>query len=394
MPAPRDLLPALTPLRFPAALAAIVVHIGFTEALRLPDGPQLPPRLWNLWAGLSFFFVLSGFILTHNYLNEFQKPTAKGVWNFLAARLSRVYPVHVLALLLMLPVQASLLAGGEFGPPALAVGLQLGFGIAWVPLDTRLADSFNSPAWSLSAEWFFYLLLPFLIPALTRGSVARRAAVVALVLAPWAVAVVLALTGQVGPMAPYRVPAVRAFDFVAGVLLALWWHRPRAAAVAPPTGARAALAEFAALALAVAWFWVLVLRTKRPEVMAITGWCGIHVPPFLPLIWVLANGRGPLARLLATKVPTYLGDISFALYMLHMPVINYFAYYGHHIGFGGLPWAARFGCVLGTALVFAVACYHLFELPIRDRLRRAISIKKPKPAVPLIETPPEVRKAA
>lgn len=376
----REPLPALTPLRFPAALTAVLFHVWVL--LKGPGG-QLPPvEVWHLWSGVSFFFVLSGFILTYNYLDDLRSPTRRAVWNFLVARWARTYPVHVLAILFMLPLHLRPLMEGVFGNPTILVLTQLGLGHAFLPMTMHKANAFNSPSWTLSAEWFFYLSLPFLIPALTTGSLRRRVLVVALALTPWLLAVCGMFGWKVlGPITPYRYPPVRMADFVAGVLLALLWHRLRGAGVpAVRSVGRATTIELAALLFTGAWAWALIRSVKNFEWLMATGWLGVYIPPFLLLLWVLAHGGGWVSRLLASRVPTYLGDISFAFYMLHMPVLVYFHTYGPKLGAPGWWWLGQWFAVVGTSFVLAVVCYHLYEIPLRDRLRRWLSIRRPVPA--------------
>jgi peptidoglycan/LPS O-acetylase OafA/YrhL len=390
----RDLLPALTPLRFPAAFAAVLFHVW--GLLRGPNGTIPPLEIWHLWAGVSFFFLLSGFILTYNYLDEFRNPTRRGVWNFLVARWARTYPVHLLAFLIILPLDYNKLLRGDFGNPYISVATQLLLGHAWLPMTMNKAMAFNSPSWSLSAEWFFYLTLPLLIPALVSGPRWRRALVALLALTPWMLAVA-GMFGStlLGPITPYRYPPVRMVDFLAGVLLALAWNRRHGAGVvpAPRSVGRATAVEIGAVLVTAVWGAALVVTIKDVKWLMATGWIGVYLPAFLLVIWVLARGGGLVSRLLASRLPTYLGDISFAFYMLHLPILAYFHSDGHRIGAPGWPWAVQWAAVLATSLISAAACYHLYEIPLRDFLRKRLSFRKPKVAVPAPEEVP-IRRAA
>ncbi len=389
----RDLLPALTPLRFPAAFAAVLFHVW--GMILGPNGKIPPLAIWHLWAGVSFFFILSGFILTYNYLDEFRQPTRRGVWNFLVARWARTYPMHVFGLVLIAPFSYKPLVEGAYGNPYICVATQLFLGHAFLPMTLTKAHAFNSPSWSLSAEWFFYLTLPLLIPALTSGPRWRRVVVVLLGLTPWALAVA-GMFGStlLGPITPYRYPPIRFADFLAGVLLALAWNRRHGAGVTNPRSfKRATLVEVSTVLLALAWMVTLVLTVKKVKWLMATGWIGVYVPPFLMLVWVLARGEGWVSRLLASRVPTYLGDISFAFYMLHQPVLSYFYFDGHRIGANEWFWAVRWVAVIAAALALSMACYHLYEIPLRDRLRRWLSIRKPKVEAPAVEPKVERRAA-
>lgn len=150
-------LDALTSLRFIAA-ATIVVH----HARGYFGVPELWGAAFPLELGVSFFFVLSGFILTYVY------PTLawKDVPRFWLARFARIWPAHVVAfvLLLVLLPSSDLLPADTVRtaiPNLLLVH-------AWSP-NTEYFFSFNGPSWSVSTELGFYALFPLLIVGLRRA---------------------------------------------------------------------------------------------------------------------------------------------------------------------------------------------------------------------------------
>jgi peptidoglycan/LPS O-acetylase OafA/YrhL len=103
----KEEMPSLRPLtsfRFFAALAVFFHHmIGFFfERPRLKELYQA--YYYEGYAGVSFFFVLSGFILTYNYRRVFTSPKVREVWAFYVARLARIYPLHVLSFLVLVAV--------------------------------------------------------------------------------------------------------------------------------------------------------------------------------------------------------------------------------------------------------------------------------------------------
>ena len=109
--------------------------------------------------GVSFFFVLSGFILTYNYADTFRNGVSlvnyrRFVWD----RLTKIYPVHVLALLLVMPI-AVLSPNLPLDWRALPFHLLL-LQCFWPAPTPPFHEYFNVPSWSISCEWFFYLLAP------------------------------------------------------------------------------------------------------------------------------------------------------------------------------------------------------------------------------------------
>ena len=151
----------LTAFRFFAALAVFLHHVG-DFCGRDPILARLYRRvLFEGFSGVSFFFLLSGFILTYNYHQIFASMRGCAVWRFYVARFARIYPVHVLAFAAMLP-----LCYGEF---FVAQGIAIKRALtnltliqSFIPLRDYYF-SFNAPSWSLSDEFFFYALLPLLL---------------------------------------------------------------------------------------------------------------------------------------------------------------------------------------------------------------------------------------
>jgi peptidoglycan/LPS O-acetylase OafA/YrhL len=148
-------LDSLTALRFFAAAMVVVSHAaGLFHFMNKPAIVDLP-----LAQGVSFFFVLSGFILTYNY------PDLSGIkatGKFWRARLARVWPAHAFALLLGIFI-LDLKPLTQMGVP-LYQNIIAHFAMVhgWI-LQEQFFFSINPPSWSISTEFAFYLLFPLLI---------------------------------------------------------------------------------------------------------------------------------------------------------------------------------------------------------------------------------------
>ena len=156
-------LAALTSLRFVAAFSVLVLHY---RDLLGPMPAWIYRGIVGGQYGVTFFFILSGFILTYRYAAWFEGGVAGAdFWRFQRFRFARIYPIYVVGLLLDTPChlverfQAGQLAdvGQTWWASWLLnlIGLQ-----AWVPA-TPFAMFWNTPAWSVSAELFFYATFPF-----------------------------------------------------------------------------------------------------------------------------------------------------------------------------------------------------------------------------------------
>ena len=150
----QDRLPALTGLRAFAACNIVFFHFSNPQWF----GP-FAPIVDNGYTAVSFFLLLSGFILSYNYSARAQRGELVH-WRFWVARLSRLYPVYAFALILslgMLYAEWSARSHAEFFEGLALTPLLLQ---GWVP---SLSTFWNTPAWTMSTEAFFYIVFPFAV---------------------------------------------------------------------------------------------------------------------------------------------------------------------------------------------------------------------------------------
>lgn len=374
----RPHLRALTGLRFVAAFQVLAYH-----ALPIAAAPGWVRALVGSgYVGVSLFFVLSGFVLTYTYHDALLDGSATRR-DFLVARVARLYPVYLLALAAAIPPLFWFLERKHAIPnPAWLVrilSLNAGLLQAWNP---RMACVVNCPAWSLSVEAFFYVAFLVLLPVMARWKVRGLllAAACAWALSMVAPLVYLSLLPD-KPVAPtahslgqwlYVVkfnPLLRFPEFVMGVAagrLFLLEKRSRA-----PWHA---WLEAGAAACVVA---VLLASPGLPFLLLHNG---LLAPAFAALVYALARGAGPLSRALSTRVLTRLGAASFALYILHVPLLAWMAR-GYDV-FGVRPPAQPWTFIVytGVAVALSLLVFRYVEEPARRALRRRLS--RPRSASP------------
>jgi peptidoglycan/LPS O-acetylase OafA/YrhL len=358
----------LTGVRFVAALWVVAFHIylfnGDDLAATHPAiDAVVGPIAGQGDLGVDLFFLLSGFVLAHNYLERLgARPSLSGAIDFLWLRVARIWPLYMVAILgggLLLSWRFTLWGTRPNVPLTLShlVSQTLmvqQWGAAQVP-DT----SWTGPAWSISAEWLAYLAFPLLAVVVWR--LRRHAAPgLVLVLAGLVLLPTLLWTAQSHTQAaPYMWLARLASEFTCGALLS---------AATGHDGSRLAraggwLAPVAVVTTA-AWLYVAE-QVGRP-------WMGpLVLAAFPALVLGLAHGEGRLHRWLGSPLMVLGGGLSFALYLVHVPLLKLFR---DAVAHGAVPLDPdlRLYGELVIALVSILLAWVLFrhvEEPARHRLR-------------------------
>ena len=346
-------LRSLTGLRFVAAFLVLGYHYLYYlggDAKRL-----LLPIFGRGGAGVGMFFILSGFVLMWS-----RRPhdTARSVY---VRRAARILPAYVLAWALAGVVAAWL------HQPLTAHGgvLTLLLLQAWVP-DPNIYWGWNSVAWSLSCEAFFYLLFPLISIKLMRRT-DRQLLALAVVL-PLVTIAAAVVASHHTPLSPplgsnlgtvgwlvYICPLARLPEFVLGCVLALLLSRGRARRIPVGLAVMVTIAGYAAA-------YQLDRLTSQTAVLVI---------PFALLITALAQadvGRAP-SRTLANRALVQLGVWSYGFYLFHGLVLQSAEHYL-------TPPSALPDALLGLAgiaagaVVVAALSHRLVERPINVAVRR------------------------
>ena len=354
-------LTSLTGIRFYAVLLVFVTH-----ATELPGLEWL--RHVHLFkvtgqAGVSVFFVLSGFILTYNYAGVFEGGVSMGSWSqFVWNRLAKIYPMHFLTLLIAVPLQ---LFSPNLPLDWRAVPVQLLMGQCFLPFAHPPLHAFlNGPSWSISCEFFFYLLAPFAICWLGRW---RKLLTSGLILAGYLAVVAVYLYStkpdeQPGYFQYYFAPT-RFIEFMSGICVAFAYLRNTKAMTASLTTICTAAAVILLCAGA-------ILQKLHP-------WPFQYAINYLPgatlLIYTLSRGRGRVAGHLGLQSMELLGMASYSFYLIHMPVIRCIrGLFRHfHVLVPSAPVIALsvIGCFV-IAQVCAIGMFRFLEVPSQQALKR------------------------
>ncbi len=339
------------------------------------------------WQFVDFFFVLSGFVIASGYRQRLRDGMSRA--RFLGLRLGRIYPLHIVMLLLFVVA--------EFGATLLPAGTRTPFdsahSLSTIPLHLTMLHSvglvprltWNDPAWSIATEFWAYVGFALLVPwarkrlDLVLGVVVVVCPLILLAVTPW------------GTNVTFDWGLVRCFyGFALGVLCWTAWQRMGAVAGSPTVGG--SLIEMAAL-IAVTTFVVAADHSR---------WTLFGPPVFAVAVLVFAHERGFVSRLLTTPPLLALGTLSYSIYMTHSFVqarlVNLLQVVDHGTGIaltrpavngattellvGASPLAGTILTVvmLVTVVAVSVVTYRLVELPAQRWTRARLAAPPVTPA--------------
>ena len=360
---------ALTGLRFLAAIMVFCFHFDSSLKTKFFYGPMGG-------IAVSFFFVLSGFILTYVYRDRLK---FGGLKRFYFTRWARIWPLHaacLMATIFLIP----------YAPPVNFPELRLASHWlllqSWIPsMDYVL--SYNGVAWSISTEAFFYLMFPlFLLGGLRNFWWKYIATVGVTALALFAMTKISANPSNVVDThsISHFNPFMRLTEFISGMATAYVFMSTRLRNVKLfqisqwPVVAQTGIETVTLLLAAFSYYifqwlgyygWVSHGLGLGGEVSFWLVYCG-GMPFHALCIFVFAQSDGWLGRFFSTKLMIYLGEISFALYMVHRLIIlmmikNFWAG-------SSLPYWVIISSTLAITIGVSSLLFLMVEMPMKTAL--------------------------
>lgn len=362
-------LDALTGLRFLAAFAVFIHHVSGKFGIS--------HIAWPLGAqAVSFFFVLSGFILTYVYHDRL---TTKTVKKFYFTRWARIWPLHIVCLGLAIG-----LAGWQYSankPDFFAQLITCSLLVqSWVP-NTDWAFAINGVSWSISTEAFFYLMFPvFLLGGQKQFWMKYVGLLTGMILLVTGISA-LSHTSLVGDVDYYRMghtnPLLRLPEFCTGMAIGFIYLN-RAKSETPVIGRWLWLDTVLEL-LCFGLIFGYQYAFRQLQVVAHlynAQWGGPFLASFFNftsgclafavVIYVFSKSRGLFSQILSTRGMVFLGEVSFAFYMVHQLVIRSTLTYSRF--YEGLsPWMIA-ACIGAIALALSIVLFKLVEMPCKSAL--------------------------
>ena len=374
-------LTTLTPLRGIAALIIVIYHCSIDIGPFMPDGHT--HFLDNAWLWVDFFFVLSGFIMCYAYSKHFKENITRSSYKkYIGARFARVYPLHFITtiwafvcavIIVHLTAHMNPFLAEIINPKALPASLLL-----IQSMHLYFTAPLNTPSWSLSTEWWVYMIFPFVVPFFIRlkksGQILTGIAIVAFY---------VFLRYIVGPITPsfHPGPTINIMTdfgffrclagFFAGMLLFTFYEHG--------SGYRIIKRD-----------WFFLLSFIGALVAMHFGVMDIIIIAFFPFILIAAAyNQTMIKRLLDTRPLQRLGDWSFSIYMVHMPII--FTFYAINViqnpkllddTVKAAPQKPNY--VVGMmiclvlvllTLILAAIFYRFVEIPARNYFNKAFKTK-------------------
>lgn len=338
----------LTGMRFFAALAVFLSHLGVD-----PDASLLGRIFHEGYVGVSFFFMLSGFVLSYSYSSKFRAGEINKR-TYILLRIARLAPLHFLTALPFFVLSFS------EGWKHVVIGVaNLSFLQSWIP-HSSFYFSLNAPSWSLSNEMFFYSVFVFLV-FLSFSTLLRIfyffasfVFLTAMVVLFFAADTVLFGSRSFSHWLFYIFPGFRLLEFLVGMIVFEIWSRSFR------------LPSFTFPLAIVLLVTAMYFGKTIPEELRYS----LYYLPFVCLLLLSClNASGVKYGLLCSRTIVFLGDGSFAFYLVHLPVLNKMRSIGIQEEIGSLAFIIT---SLIIVLVSASLIHVIFERPFEHWLKRRI----------------------
>ncbi|HBB9848527.1 TPA: acyltransferase family protein [Escherichia coli] len=331
----------LTGLRFIAALMVYLCHLN-TDYF----GVFVKEMFSQGFIGVSFFFILSGFILSYSYEDKLKNEvTSKR--QFILLRLARIVPMHLLLAMpfILLTIH---LKNFDFSKTLTNILLMQ----SWIPKEDYYF-SLNGVSWSLSDELFFYLMfIPLIYTSITK-KVITAISIITLLLTIYFLKIIQ--TEELNHWLYYIFPVSRLVEFICGMIIYACWKNSRQQTVDS----------------------LLFLISLLPLLIAICYSNNINnslrysLYYLLPMVIFFTSciylRNGVIHTILSSKTLELLGKSSFIFYLIHQPIILFcFKIFGHN------PGPLYLIALLVIITIVSIILYKLVEEPLELMLRKRI----------------------
>ena len=309
------------------------------------------------FVGVSFFFVLSGFILSYNYQRRLDEGeiTKRTFW---VARIARIYPLHWLTLFIAAALGSDAITSGTMDwYKHFFTALTLTN--AYIP-ESNYFFSFNSPSWSLCCEQLFYICFPFLVPLAKNYKK---------LLYIFIVCAILVFVGMYSTPTEsikgywYVNPLTRLPDFMVGMLLFKLYKYLRTKDI---TFWQGSFIEFMSIALFLG-FYLYAAEISKVYRYSCYYW--------LPVAFVLISfslQKGIVSRLLSNRLLVIGGEISYSFYLIHLLILLPYAEWQKESNYH-ISWYISIPILFCITILLSLLSYYYFEKPMNKLVKKLLN---------------------
>lgn len=322
----RNDLHGLTIFRFVTAFYVFLFHCNLRYQADISAWGR--SAIENGAIGMSFFFVLSGFVMAWASRNGIKE-------HYYRSRIARIVPAYLVMGIITLPF----LAEYDFTHTTTYLLLFITTTQSWFP------GSFSQwnfgGSWSVSTEMFFYVVFPFVLPLVQKKPIAVL--IIAILISSLIIPISMILTNSPAFPHYYVSPIHRLPEFISGVALGCIFAQ----------GLRIKKLQISLLVFAITLLLFLSPINNN-------GWMQnnyVTLPATCILIYCLASAS--ISKNILTMPLIYLGKISYSFYLMQLPIMIYITKY--HDTLSSLPTWLIWSILAAINLAMASACYHFVE---------------------------------
>lgn len=297
---------SLTSLRFFAIMGIYFHHFDTFSAQMIENNNMLSNILFEGFIGVTFFYILSGFVITYAYQDRLLENRLSKT-KFLYSRLTKVWPLHILCVAIASIVYGNLqsLFSGRAVPVIFLFQ-------SFIP-NSGYNFSFNGVSWSLSDELFFYIIFTGLIYLSTKNLIKVFLSLFAIILfyGYW-IGMTLEMSGWIF----YINPFFRCIDFIGGILL---YRATKSCKIKEIMKNKqiATILEGSSLLL----LFICIMLGIYQRVNLLWRFDIFYLFPMMFIVLVFSYNAGRLSKLLSHRFFVSLGNASFAFYLIHQIVL-------------------------------------------------------------------------
>lgn len=335
----------LTGLRFFAALLVFASHSNWSASA------EFYQRIFKEgYVGVSFFFMLSGFVLSTSYKNKI----SNGVISFKKysfLRIARLTPLHFAT---AFPFIALAFYKGDIDFTSLL--LNLTYLQSFIP-SSNIYFSFNAPSWSLSNEMFFYICF-FPLAIISIKNLYLSTLSLLFIVITSAIIVnntigndIIYGNSSFAHWLFYIFPAFRILEFLVGMIIYNVWSK----------GIRLHRCFIPISYIALLAFMYCAIKIPEPFRMSL-----YYLPVVALFLFSHLTDSSNINRFYSTRIMVLLGNASFAFYLIHQPLINIFR---HKLSSFNLSDIALFSVSLLCISIASIIVYELYEKKAEKALK-------------------------